>query len=228
MNSVNQTNHISSFTARLLRERFGKGPESVQVSLSHNCISLHFRNFMNPVEQHLINEKEEKVFRRTRELLMKSLLPELTVFMERELGVVIRELYYDWGIHHTNGMIVALLDEFHLESKYSEDYPGRNEIHAKVIDVSERVQKAPERMDSWWVNPKTLIIYRQGILLLLEKEMISMGYDLELKTAKRKLEKQFLVEAAADPLVSGKEMSDVFVDWDFERDQSIIAYTFVS
>lgn len=223
MYTTDQTNQIASYTAKLLRDRFGKGPESIYVSVNKECITLHLRNFIGPVEQFLLNQKEEQVFRYTRELMMQSLLPEMTEYLEREMDIKLDDLYYDWGLHNASGIIVGLFDD-HRHS--SEAYKGREEIHNQIKRVTSIVQKQPEAVFSWWVNPKTLVVVREGLLILLEKEMINLGYDEILRTTKRKLEKRYFEEEAMISAAIGRELTDLYVDWNFERDKSVIVCLF--
>ncbi|RUT30630.1 DUF2294 family protein [Paenibacillus zeisoli] len=214
---------IASFTGKLLRNRFGKGPESVNVSLGERGIAIHIRNFISPVEQFLLDKEEEQSLRYTRELLMKSLLPELSAYLKAELAIETQEMYYDWGLHNASGMIVGL---FELYSEKSEPYQGQKSVHDSVIKVSGLVQKEPVNIDSWWLNSKTLIVIREGILIILEKELLDMGYENILKSTKRKMEKRFLDQETDFTKVLNKTLSDIYVDWDFTRDRSVIAYTF--
>ena len=219
------TNQVSSFTGKLLRDRFGKGPESVHVSISDRCITLHLRNFIGPVEKFLLSKEEEQALRYTRELLMKSLLPELTVYLKNDIGLEVDELFYDWGLHNATGIIVGL---FQSAIQISEPYEGQAEVHRQIAALTAKVQKTPERIDSWWSNPKTLIVMREGLLILLEKELLGLGYENVLKTTKRKLEKRVFGQDILIGELVGKELSDVYVDWDFERDRGIVAYIFHS
>ncbi|MEC0238731.1 Na-translocating system protein MpsC family protein [Paenibacillus dokdonensis] len=223
MYTTDHTNQIASYTAKLLRDRFGKGPESIYVSVNKQCITMHLRNFIGPVEQFLLNQKEEQVFRYTRELMMQSLLPELTGYLEREMDIKLDDLYYDWGLHDASGIIVGLFAD---HSHTSEVYNGRDEVHNQINRVTGIVQKRPENVYSWWVNPKSLVVIREGLLILIEKEMIHLGYDEVLRTTKRKLEKRYFEEEAAISTAVGRKLSELYVDWDFERDKSVIVCLF--
>ncbi|QSF44517.1 Na-translocating system protein MpsC family protein [Paenibacillus tianjinensis] len=224
MSTTELTSQFSSYTGRLLRERFGKGPESIHVSIGKQCIALHIRNFIGPVERFLLNKEEEQAFRYTRELLMKSLLPELSAYLQDNLSIEVGEIFYDWGIHNASGMIVALLKN---DGVPVDEYAGRDEVHAQINEVSRKVQKEPEFTDSWWLGTRTLIIKREGILIPLEKELIGLGYENTLKTTKRKMEKRYLEDTTTIAPMLGKELSDIYVDWDFDKDTSVIAYTFL-
>lgn len=221
--TANHTNQIAAFTGKLLRDRFGKGPESVHVSVGNYAIALHIRNFIGPVEKFLLNKEEEKAFRYTRELLMESLLPELKAYLEKEMDIRLEEVYYDWGLHNASGIIVGLKADQTIEA---EDYAGREALHNEVNRITGIVQKVPRKVYSWWMNPKTLIVVREGILILIEKELISTGFEEVLRTTKRKLEKRYFEEETQLGGILGRTLADFYVDWDFDRDKSVIACTF--
>ncbi|MEJ8306126.1 Na-translocating system protein MpsC family protein [Saccharibacillus sacchari] len=214
---------VTSYVGKLLRTRFGKGPESVSVFLSERCIVFHLRNFMGPVEKFLLTQEEEKAFRYTRELLMESLLPELTDFLRDHTGMNVSEFYYDWGVHNASGAIIGMFDP---KPAHSPDYPGKADLHEKVIEVTAAIQKVPEHIDSWWVNPRMLAVFRQGITVLLEKEMVELGYTEVLKAAKRRLEKRMLEQDADAGIILSKKLTDLYADWDFNLDRSIVIYIF--
>ena len=216
-------NQISSFTGKLLRDRFGKGPESVYVSMDERCITLHIRNFIGPVEKFLLSKQEEQALRYTRELLMKSLLPEISSYLRDELGIEVIEMYYDWGLHNATGIIVGL---FQTSLQNALSYKGQASVHDQISILTSKVQKVPERMDSWWVNPRTLIVIRYGILIMLERELINLGFEEVLKTTKRKLEKRMLEKDIDMNNFVGKQPADVYVDWDFDKDKSVAVFTF--
>ncbi|ANF95730.1 Na-translocating system protein MpsC family protein [Paenibacillus bovis] len=213
----------TSFTTKLLRNRFGKGPQSVNIALNDQCIIFHLREFISPVENFLLSQEEEEAFRYTRELIMKSMLPELRSFLQEHLEMEITDMYYDWGMHNASGIIVGLLE---AGWKDTLDYEGREAVHAQIIEVTRHVQKAPEIITSWWVNPKTLVVFRQGIIILIEKELIDLGLGSLLKTAKRRLEKRMLLQAVQLDTVLGKSVADLYVDWNFDQDHSVIVYIF--
>ncbi|AIQ65611.1 hypothetical protein PSTEL_23380 [Paenibacillus stellifer] len=222
MSTIDLAGQLSNYTGRLLRERFGRGPESVYASIGKHCVAMHIRNFMGPVERFLLGKEEEQAFRYTRELLMKSLLPELSSYLKDELDFDAGEIFYDWGIHNASGMIVALAEGCEASA---DSYARQEEVHAEINEVSSKVHKLPNLTSSWWINPRMLIIRREGILIPLEKELLELGYENTLRTTKRKMEKRYLEMTTVASLL-GKELSDIYVDWDFNKDTSVIAYTF--
>ncbi|WP_054637221.1 Na-translocating system protein MpsC family protein [Thalassobacillus sp. C254] len=66
------------------------------------------------------------------------------------------------------------------------------------------------------------MIVREGILVPIEKELISLGKEENLKVAKRKLEKRKLNQGRRFELLFNSTIKDIFVDWDFNLDRSIV------
>ncbi|MDZ5781635.1 Na-translocating system protein MpsC family protein [Marinococcus luteus] len=74
------------------------------------------------------------------------------------------------------------------------------------------------------LNNKTVLVIREGLLINIEKELVQQGYEEQLKVTKRKLEKRLLTEGKSFTSIAGMNIADVFVDWDFERDRSVIVF----
>ncbi|NGZ75185.1 DUF2294 family protein [Saccharibacillus sp. VR-M41] len=223
MNKKDQIKLITGHAGRLLRSRFGKGPEVLGVALDDRSVVLHFKGFLNPMEDVLLAEKEEKTLRYARELMMKSLVPELQTFFEEALGFRQTKVFYDWNLDDASGVIVALFEQ---ELSTVRDYEGKEEVHRQTVEVLTKTQAKPSTIESWWVDPRTLLIFRRGIAILLEKELNNLGYTDVMKTAKRKVEKRLLWQDARYGRAVRRPLQDLYIDWDFDRDDSIIVCRF--
>lgn len=217
---------ISGYVGKLLRSRFGKGPEALGVFPADRSIVITLSRFTNPVEDALLAREDEKTFRYTRELIMKSLIPEIQAFFEQELGLRRMNFFYDWNVQNASGVIVGLTQNESEIRRVAEDYPGRESVHGQIAELLGKVQTRPSLVLSWWNDPDTLIVFRKGIVILLEKEFNDLGYSDILKTAKRKLEKELLWQDASLGEAIGRKMTDLYIDWDFDRDDSVIVCRF--
>lgn len=223
LNAKSIITQTTSYTTKLLRNRFGKGPESVSIYLNAHCMVFHLKNFISPVEKFLLSQEEEQAFRYTRDLLMKSLLPELREFLQHQLNMEVLDWYYDWGLYRASGVIIALLGK---EVPPSVEYEGKAQIHERIIEATSALQKPPAHIDSWWINHRMLFIFRSGVTILLEKEFISLGYEHMLRMTKDRLEKTLLESHVGIESIVGKKVADIYVDWNFEQDHSMIVYLF--
>ncbi|WP_093215827.1 DUF2294 domain-containing protein [Sediminibacillus albus] len=214
---------IASYTGKLFRDNFGKGPSSLFVSVVKPFITIHLRDFLAPMERVLVNQKNDLKVQETRDLLMQELLPDIKATIRTTAQVDIQNIYYDWSLTNKTGIIIAEMSE--EEQNITEDYlsyPARDKVHEEIVRFSEKAQKAPSSLFSLMLNPRTLMIVRKGILVRIEKELIKAGFEEQLKLSKRRLEKSLLNIDLLESLL-GVQIEDVFADWDFDLDKGYIA-----
>ncbi|MCQ4086433.1 Na-translocating system protein MpsC family protein [Saccharibacillus sp. JS10] len=216
------TRHVG----KMLRQSFGKGPEALDVFLDEVSIVITLKRFANPAEDALLARKDEKTFRYTRELLMKSLVPDLQTFFELELGLPHMSIFYDWNIDQASGVLVGLVQNDSQTKEVTQPYKGQEEVHAQIAALLGMVQRVPDVVRSWWVDPSTLLVFRKGLTILLEKELNEIGQADALKTAKRKLEKKLLWQEAKIGDALDRTLTELYIDWDFDRDDSVIVCRF--
>ncbi|WP_417898218.1 Na-translocating system protein MpsC family protein [Bacillus haimaensis] len=214
---------LASSIGRILRDHFGKGPESIFVTISRPYITIYLRNFLTPMEQALINEKHELTVEETRDKLMQRLAPELKELIKNVSGMEINEFYYDWTLANASGIFVGIGAEDAFPPDYS--YPESIKVELEVSNVSKIAEKAPNQIFSHQLNSRTLIVIRKGILVEIEKMLIELGFEEPLTISKRKLEKGLLYkrkELFEEYL--DVQIDDIFVNWDFNLDKSTIVF----
>lgn len=216
---------LASHVGRLLRESFGKGPQSVFVSIRRPFVVFYLRGLLSPTEKILLEQDQVMSIQHTRDLLMKTLIPEIKAYTSLIAGIQFQEFYYDWGLHNLTGVFVGIESgEDNLEAIKQEGYTGKEALEQEIIDISHLVQKAPEETYSCMLNDRTLLVIRNGILISIEKELIRLGFEGNLKLAKRNLEKgHFHNNNHLEPILDTK-IIDAFVDWDVHLNKSVIVF----
>lgn len=218
-------NEIASHIGRLLREAFGKGPQSIFVNISRPFIVIYLRNFLSSTEKILLQQDQVNSVQHIRDLVMKSLVPEIKAYLLLLAEMNIREFYYDWGLENHSGVLVGIEAEENLFlSKPQERYDGKEELHNEIDRMSHQIQKKPDKIQSYMINDRTLLVVRKGILISLGKELIRLGFEERLKLAERNLEKNYLLNNNQFQMMIKSQILDVFVDWDFHLDKSIIVF----
>ncbi|WP_308635814.1 Na-translocating system protein MpsC family protein [Paenibacillus silvisoli] len=214
---------IASYVGRLLRETFGKGPQSIFISIKRPFVVFYLRNFLSPTEKILLQQNEIQSIQTTRDILMKSLIPEIKAYLLLLAGMNIREFYYDWGLHNHSGVMVGIEAwDDHGQADLVSGYAGRDELHQEINRISQQVEKRPEELYSCLINERTLLLIRNGILISIEKELIRIGHEESLRLAKRNLEKSHMHNNGHFEEFLHTKVIDVFVDWDFQLDKSVI------
>ncbi|SEM75771.1 Uncharacterized protein YbcI [Mesobacillus persicus] len=213
---------LASYIGRTLRENFGKGPESVFVSINQSIITVYLRNFTSPTENILLNKDQEEIVQTTRDMLMETLIPEFKAYIRVLTELDVKEFYYDWNLHNRSGMFVCIASS--PDPNLENQFDGKAEIHDEISNVSKQAEKVPEAITSFLLNNRTLVVTRKGILVPIERELIRLGSSETLKLAKRKLEKRLLHNNENFEKILNTKIDDSFVDWDFTLDKSVIAF----
>lgn len=227
-NRTNQTvqqqqQFIGSFIGKLLRDSFGKGPESVYVSIAGSIVTVYIRNFITSSERILLDHAQEELILRMRDKLMATLLPEISRYIGQMTGIVPAELYYDWRLDNRNGMLVALLpQDVPCAPAAKAGFEGKENLERELIRLQRQEQKAPEQLTSYEINQRTLVIIQNGILVTIEKELYKLGYGELLKKVKRTVSAQALWHGKTLEAILRKPVIDTFIDWDYAQDKSVM------
>jgi len=218
-----QTVELSSYISKILRDYFGKGPESVHVSLGKTFIIVYIRNFLSPTERVLMNQKQDESVQQTRDLVMQTLIPEIKAYIKIVTGMEIREFYYDWGLHNKSAMFTGICtDPTSIDYPINEEFTGKEDLINEIINLSSESEKKPEEIYACQLNPRSILVIRNGILVRIEKQLIRQGMQEQLKLAKRTLEKGLLHNNNHFEGILETNVIDIFVDWDFDLDKSVI------
>ncbi|WP_409298611.1 DUF2294 domain-containing protein [Peribacillus sp. SCS-26] len=219
--SKNIQKEFGSFIGRLFRTQFGKGPESVYVTINESYVSIYLGNFLSPLEKALLDQHEERVVHQTRDIILQKLLPEISEQFEREAGMKIEAFYYDWNLENRSGMILGRLSEGGNPFSGTEDYEGKRQAEELMASISERIQKRPMSIESLKLNQRILLIKRSGVLTMLERELMETDMKENLRYTKKKLERTILFNNAFNfESILNQKVDDIFVDWDFSKDIS--------
>lgn len=216
---------ISSYISSLLRANFGKGPTSVFVSIKRPFITIHFRGFLAPMEAILLKQNEFQRVLQTRDLMMNNLRSEIILEFWKIANLEVKEIYADWNLENKDGMIIAILDEEPPDETV--EWPeqiDQNAFKNAIEAASLKAEKVPGKTETFWLNDRTILVKRSAILVRIEKELIDKGFVEELKLAKRPLEQKVMSEVPIEEVLN-RNVSGMFVDWNFDEDISYSVFT---
>ncbi|MGD7044678.1 Na-translocating system protein MpsC family protein [Jeotgalibacillus proteolyticus] len=205
------------YVGKLLRDHFGKGPTSIYITYKHPFITIHLRDFMAPMERVLIERNEINRVEETRDLIMENILPIMKASLNKMIPVEIDKLYFNWSLEDQAGMILGVMGSGDESSVPWPDEVDKEAFRQEVNLLTKKGQKTPEKTELYWLSDRTIVAKRQGILVRIEKELISNGYAEELVLTKRPMEKQLVREARLEEIMK-KKIQEIFVDWDFDED----------
>ncbi|WP_173915349.1 Na-translocating system protein MpsC family protein [Halobacillus sp. Marseille-Q1614] len=214
-----QTKLANNF-GKLLRDKFSKGPQAIHVTICPPYV-IYLSGFVSATEQVLLEQEQDITVKTTREYVMKSLEPEIRGQIKAITDLDIQQIYYDWNLANQTGVIVGVSYETPAPS---EAYRGKEEVHKEIIRISEEAEKVPDHVESYRLSNRSLVVIREGILVPIEKQLVALGFDEKLRVAKRQLEGEMLLNSTQFSRILDATVQDVFVDWDFARDNSVISF----
>lgn len=209
---------ISGFTSTILRSHFGKGPTSVYVNLNKSFVCIQVKGFLSSVETILLNQQEANKVLEVRDLLMQEITEEFKRSFWKETGLDVKEVYADWNLEEKSGMILGVLEETDVKEEQWPAEVDKETLHNEIVRLSIKGQKEPGSTEIYWLSDRTLLIKREEIFTLLEKELIKSGFMEALKLAKRPLEYKLFAESKLAEIVK-RPLVGIYVDWDFKGDK---------
>ncbi|MCL7747722.1 Na-translocating system protein MpsC family protein [Halalkalibacter alkaliphilus] len=218
-----QLNHISSYTSKLLRKKFGRGPELCSGTLSERYLLLHIRGFISPMEEVLLQQGMSKDVDTARSVIIAHVLEELKGVVQISLEVDVIEYYQDWNFPNNTGVIILVFEK-EVEKKSITQVNNIGEFEKEISRISAIVQKVPDEIEITPLSDTILLVKREGILIQIEKALISKGYKNELLITKDELEKEYFHRYSRFNEILNRVVRDIFIDWDVEKDKSLMVF----
>lgn len=224
MNLQDKLTYISSYTSKLLRNKFGRGPESCFAATADQYVVFTIRGFISPMEEVLLQEKQEIHVDYARNIVIKSILGELKGVIQVTLEKEVISFFHDWNFPNNSGIIIVILESPLIELESDQQSIDFSLLEAEVSRISYLVEKTPEEIYSYQISPKIFIVKRVGILVPIEKALIERGFRQELHVTKDILEKSYLHRHGTFDQIFKQHVKDIFVDWDMNEDYSLICF----
>ncbi|MBY0097882.1 Na-translocating system protein MpsC family protein [Mesobacillus maritimus] len=219
----NKLDYISSYISKILRKNFGKGPQSCQTNLNGKHLVTYIRGFVSPMEEILLESGQTKTVDDARTLIMDHLLEEIKGVVQVSISVDVNEYYHDWNFPNNSGIIIFVLEEA-LPEIALEFQVDSASLEKEIARISMLVQKVPDQIHIYPISPTVCLVERKGILIQIEKALISKGFQQELKFTKDELEKEYFHRNGRFEVLFQKSVKDIFVDWNFKDDKSMMAF----
>ncbi|ADU32422.1 Na-translocating system protein MpsC family protein [Evansella cellulosilytica] len=223
VNIQEKATKISSYTSKILRQKFGRGPESCHATISSNYLVLFIRGFISPMEEVLLEKGQDKFVDHTRQVIIGHILEELKGVVQVSLDVEVLEMFHDWNFSNNSGMMTLILDKSVEKHQHKPSF-NLKMLEDEISRITAIVQKTPDKIMTVPLSENIIIVERIGILILIEKALIQKGYQEELKITKDNLEKSYFHRDANFTNIFGTHVLDLFIDWDFKEDKSIMCF----
>lgn len=216
--------YISSYISKLFRSKFGRGPLSCRTTICNKHVVTYISGFITPMEEILLEQGQQDFVDKARNLIMSHLLDEIKGVIQVSLDIEVEDQYQDWNFPNNTGILI-----FSFVSDGSKDESFNSEIDIKRLEdeiarISFLVQKVPDIIITHPISPTIYLVERIGILVQIEKALISRGFQQELLFTKDELEKKYFHRDGRFDVIFTKPVKDIFIDWNLKEDKSYMAF----
>ncbi|MBY0121761.1 Na-translocating system protein MpsC family protein [Bacillus sp. S/N-304-OC-R1] len=216
---------LSSTLSKMLKQRFGKGPESCFVTLHTGKLIVYIRNFITPAEEVLITTEEMNLAYDFRTLLMNHIAKELIThdaFKVLDFNYV--SFHQDWD-YETNTAILLFEEESLSTDLDVKNKPYYYEKMAQQIKyISAELHKAPQAMELMKISPNLLAVRCSGVMLEIEKVLNKKGHQDLLQERSWEIKKSFQDKKDSFTNIIGKEVECIYILWDYIKDRNFIFF----
>jgi uncharacterized protein YbcI len=222
MTDTKKEEYISSYISKLLRKKFGRGPRSCQTTISQNYLVTYIGGFLSPMEDILLQHGQSKYVDHARNVIITHLLDEIKGVIQITFDVEVEEYYHDWNFPNNSGILIFVLDT-ETGQRIKPDIDTQR-LELEVGRISLLVEKVPDKIITCPISPSIFLIERRGILVQIEKALIDKGFENELRFTKDELEKSYFHRYGRFEDIFHKSVRDIFIDWNFKEDKSLMAF----
>ncbi len=215
---------LSSNLSKLLKRRFGKGPESCFVTLNSNRLAVYLRNYITPAEEVLIENKNVHLAKRFRSAVMDHVFLEFAPEASSILQITLDTFNHDWDYETNTGILL-------LEGKNSNKWVGsafetslKESLFEEIIRISAEVHKVPQSIEMIKLNQNIVAVESKGIMLQIENILVEKGHLDLLQEQTIEIKNIYLNQKSVFTKIFGRKVESIFISWDYKNDRSYIFF----
>lgn len=222
----NQENvvYLSSTFSKLLKRRFGKGPETCNAIVKGNRFYVYMRNFITPPEEVLINQDQLELALNFRSAVINSVTQEFIPEVSKVLGITFDYFYHDWNYDKNTGIL--LLDNGQSNHEEKIDISFQSSLFDLIQDVGAHYHKKPANLKIVKFTQNICAIESQEVLLPLERIVYEKGNVDLLLHQKWKIKAGYWKNKEPFEDLFNRLIEDMFIMWDYKNNRNYLIFIF--
>jgi uncharacterized protein YbcI len=216
--------YLSSTFSKLLKRRFGKGPETCNVFLKGNRFYVYMRNFITPAEEVLLKQDKLELAVNFRSSIINAVTEEYLPQVSKVLGVSFDYFYHDWNYDKNTGIL--LLD--HTQSDHEENIESSLERNLFILieNVGSSYYKKPAFLKVVKFTQNICAIESKEVLLPLEKLVYEKGNVELLLHHSWEIKKGYWENKGQFEVLFNRLIEDMFMMWDYKNNRNYLVFIF--
>lgn len=216
--------YLSSKFSKTLKSSFGKGPETCYVVSQNNRLFIFISNFMTPAEEVLVANNEVNMANNFRASVINLICKEFIDEASKALGVRFQSCFHDWNYDTNKGILI-------IETNNTQSI-GQAEVYVEkglfvvLGRIISKLHKTPEQFEVLKWNQSVCVVECRDVLLSMDRYLFRQGYtDILLEHSR---EMKTFIKSQKNQLeeVFNRGVDDLFIIWDYEKNQSIVVFSF--
>jgi uncharacterized protein YbcI len=216
--------YLSSYFSKMIKLKFGKGPEMCSATMRNNLLVVRVQHFMTSTEKVLCENNEVGLALRVRSILLETIFEEIRSDISALTGLKISSFYHDWDFESDQGLLLFVAGsaiEFQ-DSHVNEEYELT--LSERIQTVCERVHKRPIIINILKMSSSICAVECLDALIKTEHLLHRNGYHdilMERSVEIRKCFHQFKEEFEE---ILNSRVSQTFLFWDYDHNKSYLIF----
>ncbi|WP_456277247.1 Na-translocating system protein MpsC family protein [Bacillus sp. AK128] len=213
---------LGSTLSRMLKKRFGKGPETCYVTFHSERLTIYMRNFVTPAEEVLLERNQHKLAQQFRNSVMERVFQQFTEEAYHLLHLHFDRYFSDWDYSSNTGILLVENKSLHLDWEDARQVP--NQLLEVIVNISSAAHKIPDKLKMIRITPNILAIRYEGILLQTEKVLIQRGYTELLLERSFEIKQIYMNHKHEFHLPLGRTIAGIYMTWDYQCDECYLFF----
>ncbi|WP_257009206.1 DUF2294 domain-containing protein [Bacillus sp. 7884-1] len=216
--------YLSSTFSKLLKRRFGKGPETCTVIFKGDRYYVYMRNFITPAEEVLIKQEKLELAIHFRSSIINAVTEEYLPEVSKVLGISFDYFFHDWNYDKNTG--IFLLDNSQSDHKENIDYSFESNLFALIENVGSSYYKKPESLKIVKFTQNICAVESKEVLLPLERLVYEKGNVELLLHQAYEIKKGYWRNKGQFEGLFNRLIEDMFIMWDYKNNRNYLVFIF--
>ncbi|WP_161568183.1 Na-translocating system protein MpsC family protein [Anaerobacillus alkaliphilus] len=216
--------HLGSLFSKMLKQRFGKGPETCLVTIYDSRLTVFIRKYITPAEEVLIESNQYNLAYEFRNVVIAKVIDEFVEEAKVILGHPLHTYFCDWDYEKNTGVIVIDNGKSYEYSESMISTKLKGKLAEQIARVSSGVHKVPSSIDIIKLNQNMFAVECQETMLEVEKVLFRKDCMDILQERSREIKKSYVNQRELFELAFGRVIEGLFMTWDFKNDRSYIFF----
>jgi uncharacterized protein YbcI len=216
--------YLSSTFSKLLKRRFGKGPETCNVILKGNRFYVYMRSFITPAEEVLIAQDKLELAVNFRSSIINAVTEEYLPEVSRVLGLSFDYFFHDWNFDRNTGIL--LLDNSQSDHEENIDNGLERNLYTLIENVGSSYYKKPAFLKVVKFTQNICALESKEVLLPLERLVYEKGNVELLLHQSWEIKKGYWENKEQFEVLFNRLIEDMFMMWDYKNNRNYLVFIF--